>query len=237
MCRRTVTHTSLTHTAAHHGEQTCTGERTTTTPMKGGIFVSNHPWPEMRFSKHNTSGHFILGMLRNVTLQKAPTPRSQAKGKRIEVNSSYRLLFYLAVQPQKTAASPSSRWTSAQIISRGANLVWHLHVWRAEEVGHKNPREICQKRRVCTIYQRADLIFGKGVTPRDYCGMWRMEPRPQPASASSPSLGVTPASQQEAGSAVTGCRALLSNSEQKVQCSCFHTSLSCDFLRWPYFNH
>lgn len=163
---------------------------------KEGFFIRNHPRPKTRFSKHNTSGHFILGMLHNVTLQKAPTPGRQAEGKRIEVNSSYRPLLYLAVQPQKAAAAPSSRRTSAQIISHGGNLVWHLHAWRAEEGGHKNPWEICQKRRVCTIYQRADLIFGKGVTRLDYCSMWRMEHGRQhgSASASSPSLGVRPAS-------------------------------------------
>lgn len=83
------------------------------TDERRDFFVRNHPRPEKRFSKHNTSGHFILGMLRNVTLQKAPTPRRQAKGKRIEVNSSYRPLLYLAGQPQKTAAAPSSRSMSA----------------------------------------------------------------------------------------------------------------------------
>lgn len=77
---------------------------------KEGFFVRNHPQPEMRFSKHNTSGHFILGMLRNVTLQKAPTLGRQAKGKRIEVNSSYRPLLYLcSLRKQRRRHHPAIR--------------------------------------------------------------------------------------------------------------------------------
>lgn len=48
-------HTSLTHTAARHHQQTCTEERTTTAPMKG---------PEKRFSKTQHLGTFYSG---NVT--------------------------------------------------------------------------------------------------------------------------------------------------------------------------
>lgn len=140
--------------------------------LTGSFIVRNQPQPEVFQLQHLRT--FILGMLHNAVLGSARSPPERAswedkrkvRGWRSTANAG---TFSVELRSlRKTAVSPSSRRTLAQILSHRAGPVWHVL-----EGGQKKYKLINMSETMSLYNLSTDwLDFNKGVAQCGDCRMW-----------------------------------------------------------------